>query len=500
MGILKKVIFSGFNNERGPVIDHLRAKYGWEPVFLIGRQQERAWAEANYGNAVFVDLMELRLSHFDYFKIGPGVPIDRKIIRDLSSYESGCLYLMEDTTGWNFSFEERRRFYYDTLRYWNTVIHHLKPDIFVSWVCPHAYTDYVLYLLCKHCYKIPTVFSDSTPYVGNYNAFHNELEDLPGIFEDACRLAQGSDLSPEVRAYLAGIRAKRGEDPKHITAYNKEYQYSYFRAIARLIKKIPFVFRKQDVAFKHNKHPFGSSKAQMNFLQYDLWQLQVMIKNKWVYKIYASYAKKPDLNKKYILFPASYQPEATTCPQAGAYDDLILILDLLSASLPEGWVIYYKEYPERHLQTYHKLSLARNKPYYERIASLKNVQMIPSEMDTSELIDHAQAVATPTGTVGWEAVVRGKPVLIFGSVWYGGCKSIFKIEAFQDCVDAIDKIKNGYKPDQADVERYAAAIERTSHKLFNHPRDLRRLIGPSSDKEYEIGQIAQAFHDAYERY
>ncbi len=495
----KRIIVNGFYNERGYMLDYLRQKHGWDPVFFMGRKQERQWVEANYSNTIFVDAMELRLSHFDYSPLGPVVPIDRAIIRTLSRYEHSCFGLMEDATGWDFSEAERRRFYYDMLRYWNTVIHRLKPDIFVSWALPHNTPDYTLYLLCKHVYHIPTVFTDSIPYMENYSACHDEVEDLSSAFKDVYHSTQKLELSPETKEYLNNIRTQNLNDPKFITIDNINKKYSYGRAIAQLIKRIPFMFKKQQVAVKHNRHPFGSPKTEMSVFQYDLWQFLIMLKNKAIYKLYASYAKEPDLNKKYVLFAANYQPEGTTCPLAETYDDLLLILDLLSASVPKDWVIYYKEYPQRLMQTYYKFCLARNKSYYERIASLKNVQMIPSEMNTTELIKNSQAVATATSTVGWEAAVKGKPVLIFGSVWYGGCKSIFRIETYQDCLAAMDKIKNGYKPDQADVDRYAAAIEKSSHPLFVH-RDFDQRIKDCPDQKHEMERIAKAFYEAYERY
>ena len=39
-------------------------------------------------------------------------------------------------------------------------------------------------------------------------------------------------------------------------------------------------------------------------------------------------------------------------------------------------------------------------------------------METNlKLIDKCKAVATITGTSGWEALIRGKPVLHFGYPW-----------------------------------------------------------------------------------
>ena len=53
-----------------------------------------------------------------------------------------------------------------------------------------------------------------------------------------------------------------------------------------------------------------------------------------------------------------------------------------------------------------------------------NVQIVSGDISTFRLIDSAQAVATPGGTVGWESLVRGVPVLNFGCVWYAGCQRV----------------------------------------------------------------------------
>ena len=39
---------------------------------------------------------------------------------------------------------------------------------------------------------------------------------------------------------------------------------------------------------------------------------------------------------------------------------------------------------------------------------------------------------TAGGTAGWEAVVREKPCLLFGSLWYQDCPEVFKIESMDD--------------------------------------------------------------------
>ncbi len=501
----KRVIYSGFSNERQLSVDYLKEKHDWEPVFFFGEESLREWVEKYYPDADFQESMAIRQARFDYSKIGPPVPVDAKVIEALSKYELSCLNVLEDTTGWNFSFYERRRYYYDILKYWNTVIHYLKPDLYVHMTWPHMISDYSLYLLCKHYYSIPTIFIDAIPLFENsYHIICPSLEDMSSSFKDVYHSGQNCDLQMEIKEYLNRIRSKKGKTPDHISSFYKKakkyesFQYKEFIKLILMTLLRGKGFRKTIMAFKKDYKPFDSLDSKLNHFQYFWFKDRLRRQNKNLRKIYTQFCDQPDFKKKYIYFAASYQPEAATCPNACVYEDVFLILDIISASIPDGWMIYFKEHPGTFSANL-KGSLRRNRHFYQKVASYKNIVMISAETDTFELIDHSQAVVTATGTVGWEASVRGKPSLFFGNVWYQGCKSLFRINTYQDCIDAIEKIKNGYTPDQKDIEDYAMAIQQVSVKGMVH-RDFYENIKKCSDPKFEMERIAKALHEAYERH
>jgi len=208
----------------------------------------------------------------------------------------------------------------------------------------------------------------------------------------------------------------------------------------------------------------------------------------------------PDFNKKYIYFAASYQPEASTATNAGAYKSFLLTLDMLSNIIPNDWVIYYKENPTTFSNSHlTKGAKQRNKYYYERINTYKNINLVSSDISTFDLIDYSQVVATVSGTVAWEAAIRGKPALSFGSAWYMGCKSIFKIKTMQDAREALKLIIDGFNPEQKDIERYAAAIEKVAVKSMLL-RDFYTEIEKCVDQDYELARIANAIKKAHEKH
>ena len=123
--------------------------------------------------------------------------------------------------------------------------------------------------------------------------------------------------------------------------------------------------------------------------------------------------------------------------------------------------------------------------------------MISENINTFDLIDYAQAVSTVTGTVAWEAVVRGVPSMTFGKTWYSGCSSIFFVETFKDVEDAIKKIINGYKPDQSDIERYTAAIEKVASKNIIPQKMFNIEIAKHENPNKILINIAEAFYQSY---
>ena len=61
---------------------------------------------------------------------------------------------------------------------------------------------------------------------------------------------------------------------------------------------------------------------------------------------------------------------------------------------------------------------------------------------------------------------RGVPALVFGSLWYQGCKSVFTITSIEDMQDAMNKIISGFKPIYLTLKN-AEAIIVSSNKLID---------------------------------
>lgn len=504
---IKKVIYSDFRCESQFIVDYLYKRHQWVPIVFIDTDIERRRSEGNYPDSVFLHPMKIRQAQFDYSKIGEPVPIDAEIIGALSKYERNVFNTIEDTNNHNYTDHEKRSFYYDLLNYWNTVIHRLKPDLFVSFTWPHDASSYPLYLICKHYYYIDVLFINPVLFFNkNTQIIGNSLEAHYSAFLKLYESTEALSPSPEVSEYLTVMRGRRATPNKMITdEWEKEKKEKIFRLkhFITLITKTLLSghgFRKSSVSWKKNRKPYYLPSSRMNHLEYFLFVEFLRNKNKRLRKYYQPLCVEPDFNKKYLYFAAPYQPEAVTGTNAGVYDDILLALKILCTVLPEDWIIYYKENPMTFGRgTWLQGALRRDKYFFQRLDSHKNIQLVSSDINSFKLINGAQAVATVSGTVAWEAALRGKPALSFGSAWYMGCKSIFWIKTLQDAKDAIGKILSGWKPEQADLERYAAAIEKVAIKDIIH-YNFAENIKKCEDPKYEMERIAKALYESYERY
>jgi len=348
----KKVIYADFTNDESRfIVEYLNDQHHWQPVFFHSVNKSRSWAKERFPNAVFHDLFAMRQSNFDYSGIGKPVPIDGKILNNLSQYELSYLCWLEDTSGWNFSIYQRRRYYYDVLKYWNTVIHHLKPDLYVAYTWPHLPSDYPLYLLCKHCYDIPILFVNPVPLLDDkYYLMADSIEDQSGIVDALYLSDEKLELSDVTKKYLEHLRSKKATIPKHVADYYSKLHQLYrkrFLNVLRLLKMIltGIAFKKSELSFKKNTQSWECDASKLTNIEYVLFRWQLTRKNKRLKNFYKRMIQWPGYDQKYIYFPAPYQPEVLSNLAAGRYEDVFLILDMISQNIPKDWLIYYKEHP-----------------------------------------------------------------------------------------------------------------------------------------------------------
>jgi hypothetical protein len=121
-----------------------------------------------------------------------------------------------------------------------------------------------------------------------------------------------------------------------------------------------------------------------------------------------------------VYFPLHLQPELTTSVLGGVFADQILAVEYLREILPDEVRIVVKENPRQ-------TEMHRGRLFFERLRRIPKTILVDADTPTTALIDRCEAVATVSGTAGWEGLLAGKPVLLFGRAWYEGFNGVYGV-------------------------------------------------------------------------
>ena len=97
---------------------------------------------------------------------------------------------------------------------------------------------------------------------------------------------------------------------------------------------------------------------------------------------------------------------------------------------------------------------------------MKNVKILSQSINSYELIEKSSVVACTGSTIGMDAMIMGKPCLLFGNTWFNSCKSVININTKNNLTEAFKKITSGYKPDKIDLMSYMDFVYSLSTKLL----------------------------------
>lgn len=128
----------------------------------------------------------------------------------------------------------------------------------------------------------------------------------------------------------------------------------------------------------------------------------------------------PVAGERFLLYPLHFHPEASTSILAGAWLNEYEVIRNVAFNLPEGLRLYVKD----HVSAWAFPDL----DFYRRLLALPNVRLLPPEAPTKKLIRCSEAVITLTSTVGYEALLLKRRVLLFGEVFYAFHKGVTRVD------------------------------------------------------------------------
>ena len=158
---------------------------------------------------------------------------------------------------------------------------------------------------------------------------------------------------------------------------------------------------------------------------------------------YSRYAAADFPKCPYIVLFLHYQPEKSSLPEGLGYVQQWLVIRDLAACLPIGWKVVVREHPATFVFPYQPG--VRTLDFYDSISKFSNVVLCSINVDTFDLIDNAKATATLTGKVGFQSIIRGKPVLAFGLANFKDHPGCYRVNNLEDLKAAVASISSGAK-------------------------------------------------------
>ncbi len=265
-------------------------------------------------------------------------------------------------------------------------------------------------------------------------------------------------ISPFVwRMYCEGLSEEYLKSPSTLRYVNSHKLGNGNKGLEKSVKRFiieksgdyklgkPF-YEKRDF----NKNPLKSSLA---ILKVNGWNWKKFVLSNITRSFYESITtSRLYLQKlKYVSFFLQYQPEQTTLPDGKLFvNQLFAIQALYSVLEPLGISLVIREHPATFQATFDPHW--RSKGFYRSIQSISsNIYFDNLNEAPFSLIENSLAVASITGTVLVESLIRGKPVIAFGKSPLDMLSSIGCINSFKNETDLCNQLKSAIRLSPEDI-------------------------------------------------
>lgn len=399
----------------------------------------------------------------EFYDMNSLVPLDRDILEKMLPYESMAMkMLVRNMERDIYTYDESKRLYLNHLRFWNHIFVTHKINYVVLVCVPHHCHDYIIYALAKiyncgimvnvatsiwnHWIPVEDIYDCTKDILASYEKYKYEKEIvLSDFIEHYYQSLLVKNKDRDKNLLYAGVdRNKLISNQKKV--YNDYFCFkNKWKRQKHIVKRILVNFMNKNVE-KKNVNNVDLLKRNRAFSK------RARIKQKTMrdIKYYDARAVIPEYEKKYVIYFIQYQPEATTLPMAGVFVEQELVISLLADVLQKyGIELWVKEH---FVQPY------RSKEYYDKLASIPNVVLVKSVVDSKELMLNSVATATCNGTIAQESIFNGKPVILFGNGLFNGAPGSYSCRTAEDISNAMERIEND-NINQSEVRAFLKAFE-----------------------------------------
>ena len=178
------------------------------------------------------------------------------------------------------------------------------------------------------------------------------------------------------------------------------------------------------------------------------------IRARWIHRrLLAGYVTEDDLlSLDYVFFPLHTEPEVTLLVYSKPHLNQIEAIRNISHSIPVGMTLVVKEHP---------IAVGKRPlSYYKKILDIPNVHLADPALASKSLVANAHLVATIAGSIGLEAILRQKPVVVLGHVPYEFLPStmVRRVTDLERLGNEICDLLQNYEYQSEAATAYVAAV------------------------------------------
>lgn len=318
-----------------------------------------------------------------------------------------------------------------------------RPNAIIFHTVPHHLHDYLLSRIAE-ALSIRTFIIKFTPLP--WRTWVCEGVDTQMV----CNLGSPTitEVSTETRDYLARLKG------------------TYKNAIPEYERRLANAVKGKHLALRPEITASLRSFASGRFADAVYWASAARHK-RYLYKKYEQYSANFSLPKDYVVMFLHFQPERTSVPEGLNYCHHWRGIFEVSQAIPDNFSLIIKEHPAMFRR---RLDLrVRDQFFYESTHNLPNVKIAPLWFDTFDLVDRASMIVTLTGTVGFEAIARNKPVLTLGVAAYKDHPSVFNASSATDIRAAVHGALDFSRHSQSNnLDHYLKWVETNSFPAPDH--------------------------------
>lgn len=276
---------------------------------------------------------------------------------------------------------------------------------------PSIHSTCVAWMVCQglrlqHLSPINlAVFKDRMVFT---NSWEGHYEGFSGLLDGTL-----NRLSLEARKWAATYLEKMRTQPEKTDVAQRKIaakEYSHLPS-SDMVHKLPGFLGRERLKRQYYVHTGGFSWLKRWARAYP---------NLLLHKVINVFDRVEQQNPvPFFIFPLHELGEWSNYTWMGlGYSDFNSLIREVSACLPLGYELYVKE----HTSGFGLRPLS----FYRAIKKHRSVRVVSPYEDTFDLLRRSSGVVTLGSSMGWEAWLMNKPVMLLGDPWYRNCPAIHR--------------------------------------------------------------------------